>query len=102
MAGEGVRSSKKAAWDMDDLEIEVCKIEEPSHLMTVEVLGLMEVCQVLVVGKDLNGEWGSVEVMSPGFQGADNGEELPVIDIIVLFCWDEQLGEVGAGVPVAI
>ena len=62
----------------------------------------MEVGEVLMVSKDLYREWGSMEVMSPGFQGADNSEEFSVIDVIVSFCWREQLGEVGAGVPFAI
>ena len=68
----------------------------------IEILGLTEVRQVLVVCEDLYGEWGSVEVMSPGLQGADDGKELPVVDVVVSFCGDEQLGEVGAGVPIAI
>ena len=87
---------------MDDLEIKICKVEQPSCLATVEVLGLTEVCQVLVICEDLDGEWGSVEVMSPGFQSADDGKELPVVDVIVLFCSDERLGEIRAGMPIAI
>ena len=43
-----------------------------------------------------------MEVMSPGLQGTDNCEELLVIDVIVLFCWNEQLEEVGVGIPIAI
>ena len=31
----------------------------------VEVLGLTEVCQVLVVSKDLDGEQGAIEVVLP-------------------------------------
>ena len=40
--------------------------------------------------------------MSPGLQGMDNGKELPVVDIIISFYWDEQLEEVGTGLPIAI
>ena len=54
--------------------------------MAIKVLGLMEVCQVLVVSEALNGKWGTMKVMSLGLQGMDDCEELPVIDIIVLFC----------------
>ena len=68
----------------------------------VKVLGLTEVHQVLVVDEDLDGEGRSVEVMSPGLQGMNNGKELPVIDVIILLCGDKQLEEVGAGVPFAI
>ena len=58
-------------------------------MSVVEVLGLIEICQVLVVGEDLDGEGESVEVMSSGFQGVDDCEEFPVIDVIILFCGDE-------------
>ena len=68
----------------------------------VDVLGLMEVYQVLVICEDLDREGGTMEIMSPGFQGVDDGKELSVIDVIIAFCWDERLGEVGAGVPIAI
>ena len=68
--GKGIRSSQEAAWDMDDPQIEVSKIKQPSSLAMVEDLGLMEVHQVLVICKDLDGKGGSVEVMPPGLQGA--------------------------------
>ena len=58
-------------------------------MATIEVLGLTEVRQVLVIHEDLDGKWGPVEVMSPGFQGTDDGEELSVVDVVVAFCWDE-------------
>ena len=52
----------------------------------VEVLSLTEVHQVLVISKHLDGKGGAVEVMPPGLQGADDGKEFLVIDIIILFC----------------
>ena len=61
-AGEDIRSSKEVAWDMDDLQIEVCKVEQPSCLATVKVLGLMEVHQVLVVGEGLYRERRAMEI----------------------------------------
>ena len=74
---------------MDYLEIKVSKVEQPSCLVVVEVLGLMEVCQVLVICEDLDRKGGSMEVVSPGLQDVDDGEELSVIDIVISFCWDE-------------
>ena len=64
VAGEGIRSSQEVAWDMDNFQIEVCKVKQPPCLVAVEVLGLMEVCQVLVVSEDLDGEWRTMEVVS--------------------------------------
>ena len=50
---------------------------------------MMEIHQVLVICEDLDGERGAMEIVLPRLQGMDNGEELPVIYIIVAFCWDE-------------
>ena len=87
--GEGIRSGEETAWDMDDFEVKIGKVEQPSRLTTIEVLYLTEVRQVLVICEDLNGERGTVEVMSPRLQGMDDGKELPVVDVIIAFCWDE-------------
>ena len=71
-------------------------------LASVEVLCLMEVHQVLMICEDLDGEVGAMEVVPPRLQGVDDCEELSVVNVVVLFCWDEQLGEVEAGMPIAI
>ena len=102
MAEKDIRSSQEVAQDMNYLQIEVCKVEQPSCLVMVKVLGLMEVCQVLVVSKDLDREGGSMEVVSPGFQSMDNGKEFTVIDVIVSFSQDKQLREIQTGVSVTI
>ena len=55
-----------------------------------------------MVSENMDREGGSVEVVLPGFQGVDDSEEFLVIDVIVSFCWRERLGEVRAGMPIAI
>ena len=55
-----------------------------------------------MVSKDLHRKQGPMEVVSPGLQSTNNGEEFPVIDVIVLFCRREQLGKIGAGMPVTV
>ena len=52
---------------MDHFEVKIGKVEEPTGLAVIEMLGLMKVDEVLVMGKDLY--WGgrALEVMSPGF-----------------------------------
>ena len=55
-----------------------------------------------MISENLDGEGGTVEVMSPGFEGTDDGQEFTVIDIIVLFHWGEELREVRTGMPFAI
>ena len=87
---------------MDDFKIKIGKVKQPPCLVMVEVLGLTEVHQVLVVSNDLDRERRAVEVVPPGLQGMDDCKEFLVVDDIVVLSWDERLGEVGAGVPVAI
>ena len=89
MTGEGIGSSKEMAWDMDDFEIKIGKVEQPLDLLAVKVLGLTEVCQVLMVSEDLDMEGGSMEIMSSGFQGSDNCKEFTVVDVVVLFSWNK-------------
>ena len=87
---------------MDHLQVEIGKVNKPAGLSMVEGLGGVEVSEVFVVGEDLYGEWGSMEVVSPGFQGLNDGKEFSVVDVVVSFYWGEQLGQVGAGVPLAM
>ena len=70
--------------------------------MAVERLGLVEISKVLVVGEDLYGEGGTVEIVVPGLQGANNSEKFSVINIVITFGGGEGLREVRAGVPVAV
>ena len=44
---------------------------------------MTEVGQVFVVGEDLYREGGAMEVVAPRFQGANDGEEFAVINVIV-------------------
>ena len=89
VVGEGIRTGQEMSWDIDDFEVKISKVEQPSCLMTIEVLRLMEVHQVLVIYKDLDREEGAMEIMSLGFQGADDCKEFSVVDIVVSFHRDE-------------
>ena len=91
VAGKGIRSGEKTAWNVDDFEVKISKVEQPSRLTTVEVLCLMEVHQVLVVCEDLDGKRGTMEIMPPGFQGTDDCEDFSVVDIVIALCRDERL-----------
>ena len=87
---------------MDHSEVEIHQVKEPMGLSAVQCLGFVEVRQVFVIGEDLDGEGGTMEVMSPGFEGTDDSQEFSVVNIIVPFCWGEGLREVGTGMPFAI
>ena len=54
-------------------------------------MGLAKVGKVFVVGEDLHGERGTVEVMAPGLQGVDDSEEFSIIDIVVVLSRGEGL-----------
>ena len=57
---------------MNDLQIKVSKIKQLPGLVMVEILGLTEVYQILVVCEDLNRERGAVEVVSSRLSGMDD------------------------------
>ena len=50
---------------MDNFQVKVGQVKEPSDLTSVQFLGLMEVCQVLVVGKYLYWKRRTVKVVLP-------------------------------------
>ena len=54
-------------------------------------MGLAEIGEVFVVREDLYRERGAVEVVAPGFQGANDGEKLAIIDIVISFGGGEGL-----------
>ena len=62
---EGIWAGEEFSWDMDHFQVKVREIDEPAGLSSVEVLGGTEVGEVFVVGEDLDGEGGSMEVVSP-------------------------------------
>ena len=66
-AREGIRAGEEFAWDVDHFQVEVCEVDEPTGLSSVEVLGGTEVGEVFMVGEDLDWEGGSVEVVPPRF-----------------------------------
>ena len=100
--GEGVGASKEFSGDMDHLQVEIREVNKPACLSAVKRLGLTEVGKIFVVGEDLYRERGTMEVVSPRLQGANNGEKFAIIDIVVLFGGGERLRQVGTWMPVAV
>ena len=99
---EAIGSCKEAAQDVDDFKIKVGEVKQPPSLIVVEVLGLMGVCQIFVICEDLDWKEKVMEIISPRLQGADDCKKLSVIDVVIIFHGDKQLGEVRAGMPVTI
>ena len=99
---EGRRGGRESSRNIDHLEIEVCKVNEPMSLVAVEILWLVEVCQVFMVSENLDWERGALEVVAPGLETSNDCKEFVIVDIVVSFSGGEQLGEVGVGVLVPI
>ena len=76
---------------MDHFQVKIGEVNEPACLPAVKCLGLTEVGKSFVVGEDLHREGGTVEVMPPGFQGANDGEKFTIIDIVIPFGGGEGL-----------
>ena len=87
---------------MDHFEIEVSEVNQPPCLATVECLGLPEIGKIFVIREDLHRKGGTMKVMLPQLQGADDREKFVIVDVVVTFCRGERLGEVGVGMPVSI
>ena len=71
-------------------------------LATGEILCGTEVEEVFVVGEDNDRVWVPFEVVMPGFQGPDDGKEFSIIDLVILFCGIEGLGEISTRMAGAI
>ena len=57
---------------MDHIEIKVCKIKKPVSLVMIQVLGLVKVCQVLMISENLDGKGRTLEIIFPGLESADD------------------------------
>ena len=55
------------------------------RLAIIKRLGLTEVSEVLVIGKDLHWEGRAMEVVVPRFQGPDDGKKFMVMDVVIIF-----------------
>ena len=86
---EGVWAGEELSWDVDHLQVKIREVNEPTGLSTVEVLGRTEVGEVFVVGEDLDRKGRPMEVVSPRFQGADDGEEFSIVNVVVPLGWGE-------------
>ena len=68
-------------------------------MATGKALFGMEIDEVIVVRPDFEGFRMSFEVMAEGFKSANDSQEFFIMDVVILFGWEEQLREVRDGVP---
>ena len=89
--GEGVRPSEEFARNVDHFQVEVGEVNQPLCLSAVERLGLAEISKIFMVGEDLHREGGTMKIVTPGFQGVNDGEKLAIVDIVISFGGGEGL-----------
>src|SRR5271169_4938526 len=87
---------------MEEGEVEPGQVKGPSGLPPVEVLGLLEVLQVLVVGPNLYRVLSAFEEVPPLFERPDDREHLLVVDLVVTLHVVEALGVEGDRVPLPV
>ena len=62
---QSVRSAHILAWNVFKGKIKLVQVEQPAGLSAIQISRLMEVGQVLVVGKDLDHGRGTEKVVAP-------------------------------------
>jgi hypothetical protein len=50
-----------------------------------------EIDEIIVVRPDFKGFRMSFKVVTEGFKGANNSEKFLIMDIVILFSWEERL-----------
>ena len=68
-------------------------------MLWVETLGGVEVGEVLMVIEDNSRKWGSLDVVSPGAESADDTEKFSIVNLIVSFGGGKGLENEGTRVP---
>jgi hypothetical protein len=74
---------------MNESEVEFGKEQGPACLVTREALFGAEIDEVIMVFPDFKGFGVSFKVVAEGFKSANNGEEFFIVDVIILFGWEE-------------
>ena len=64
---EGIRTCQEFSQNKNHFQVKVNEVNKPVGLLTIEGLGGAEVGEVFVVSEYLYREWGSMEIVSPGF-----------------------------------
>ena len=83
-------------------QVEVGQVQGPLSLTAIELLCHPEVLEVLVVCPNFELVPCALKEVPPLFKGADNGEHLLVMDLIVSLHCVQALGVEGYGMPLTI
>ena len=84
---------------MDYREVEVGEKEGPTGLVAREFLFCLEIRKVIMVSPDFEGLFAAFEVVAEVFQGADDGKEFFIMNVIIEFSLVKGLGKEGDWMP---
>jgi hypothetical protein len=97
--GKGVSLGVSSSWFMCEVEVETAEIKGPLGLTTGKDLSCSPVLKIPMVGDDVKGEGKFFKVVSPVFEGLNDGEHFFVIDLVVSFSVDYRFQVKGNEVP---
>src|SRR5690606_1432119 len=100
--GEGVGLGVCLARAVGEREPEAGEVESPTSLSTAEVLCGAPVLEVGMVSDNLEGFRESFQEVAPVLESLDNGQHLPVVDLVVPFGGLHGGGSECNGVPEAV
>jgi hypothetical protein len=84
-AGEGVGLGIGLSGTVDEREVKAGEVEGPLALSSAEVLCGAPVVEVAVVSDNLERLGRSFQEVSPVLEGLNDGEHLPVVDLVIAF-----------------
>ena len=79
---------------MEEADVVVAKSQDVAGKAAVDLLGAAIILEVLVVGKNIDDEFGAKQEVAPMFECVDDGEELAIPDRVILFGFGEGGGVV--------
>ena len=84
---------------MTEFKVVLLKFNLPCGGMGSYFLWFTPVCEVFVISPDDNGliRGSGAEQVGPMTEGTDDGEEFPVVNLVVHFCWCQGFGVVANG-----
>ena len=88
--GEHVSYCMKFAGDMFDSEVVFLQCGEPVGYSLVDLLGVFPEREVGMVGENCDWDLHGCDVWPPVFQGFDDCQQFPFIDVVVSLGWGER------------
>ena len=77
---------------VEEADVVVAEHEDVAGKASVDFLGAAVILEVLVVGENIDDEFGAEEKIAPVFKGADDSKEFPIPDWVISFGFSEGGG----------